>query len=254
MPREKKSKPKPLPRKRLLPARLNGAHDSFERLIEPEEIPIEQVGKRIAKPKPEGAIRQNFGNGRFNRLFHEYQEDYPQQAAAQVLNGATEKELVTYFKTTLPVLRMWKTCYPEFAQALVISRQASLADANVMRSMYEMANGYEIPAVKIFNQEGDGHKIIRYTEQVPRNFNAAKFWLMNRDPERWGRDPDSAKSPNVPGQINIGDIRGMSTDQLRKLMQVLQAALTPNQSLRRLDAVEAEEIELVKQPEESDGT
>ena len=172
------------------------------------------------------------------RLFESYDpEKYPKIATAMILNGATEDDLAVRFGVTRAIIRQWMVTHTEFATACMITREASLADAAVVRSLYQMATGYTVRAEKQFMYRG---KIIRakYDKHIPKDVAAAKFWLANRDPANWGRGTDGSGSSEVsPTSININMIRGMSTEQIRQTMSLLQGILSPNKTLSRLDAL-----------------
>jgi hypothetical protein len=56
----------------------------------------------------------------------------------------------------------------------------------VERSLYERANGYNYPAVKVFMPAGATQPVIvHYEEHCPPDVGAAFIWLKNRDPEHW---------------------------------------------------------------------
>jgi len=181
-----------------------------------------------------------------------YRPEYAQQAAELVLNGALERDLIMHFQVTQGVFRLWQVQHPEFAAALAITKEASLADQQVIRSMYEMANGYDQEQVKVLNVEGEIRRV-KYRERVQKNFNAAKFWLMNRDPVNWGRDPDRDKgNSNTPSVVNLNMVRGLDTDQLKATISVLQGIMLPGGgggAMKRLDHVpEAEVVEPEPKP------
>lgn len=206
--------------------------DSLGPILDPEEV----LDEPIKEPSVRTSSTKSGHHRAAMRLASTYDPEYhPKAAAEMVLNGATERDLVVAFQITSTVLRMWMTQYPEFAAACTITREASLADERVARSVYEMANGYTIPETKVFVYKGEVIKVpIR--KYVPKDINAAKYWLMNRDPTRWGKTGDSAPSDGGSlGSININMIRGMTTEQIRQTMAVLKQVMAPNTTLGRLD-------------------
>ena len=76
----------------------------------------------------------------------------------------------------------WRLKHPEFLQACKQGGKA--ADERVERSFYQRAVGYERKAIKVCTYEGRSwdHE---YVEEVLADPNAARFWLCNRDPDRW---------------------------------------------------------------------
>lgn len=196
------------------------------------------VPNGLPPPKEKGGILSE--NKRARMMFNAYRPEYCQVVAEMVLNGALERDIVVALQTTRAVFQLWQAYYPEFAAALMLSKESSMANARVKRSMYEMANGYEQTQTKIVMVEGVPERMT-YTESVPRNYNAAKFWLLNRDPDAWKRGMEHDPNSVTPaGVINIGEIRGMDEKQLESTLQVLKNTLTPSQQLRRLDAVTIE--------------
>lgn len=160
-------------------------------------------------------------------------ELHPKLVMAMVANGALEKEIITALNITKRVFDIWYVTYPEFAAALVIGDDISLANARVERSLFEMANGYEMDAVKIFNDGGDILKV-PYKEQVPKNFNAAKYWLSNRSPDKWAKNDDGInKTTNT---LNVNMVQSLGTEELQSLLKFLKGAVsTPSKGMVRLD-------------------
>jgi hypothetical protein len=132
-----------------------------------------------------------------------------------------------------------------------ITKAASLADQAVVRSLYELTQYREVKKQKVFISEGKPIKV-KYKETLEPEMNAIKFWLMNRDPMTWGKDPEGGGGGDskLPSQINIHMIREMPSDQLKNTIALLQSIMTPNTGLKRLDAVEAE---IVPEEEPTDG-
>jgi hypothetical protein len=77
------------------------------------------------------------------------------------------------------------------------------ANARVEKSLYERANGYSYPAVKIFMPAGAQQPVVvHYEERCPPGVGAAFIWLKNRDPDRW-RDVQNVE--HVLGKYIISD-------------------------------------------------
>jgi hypothetical protein len=80
----------------------------------------------------------------------------------------------------------------------------------VERPLYERANGYNYPAVKVFMPAGSKQPVVvHYTEHVPADVGAAFIWLKNRDPEHW-RDVQNVE--HVLGNYIISD-KPMTAEQ-----------------------------------------
>jgi hypothetical protein len=91
--------------------------------------------------------------------------------------------------------------HPEFSEAIKGGKDA--ANARVERSLYERANGYNYPAVKVFMPVGaDRPVVVHCEEHCPPDVGAAFIWLKNRDPDRW-RDVQNVE--HVMGKYIISD-------------------------------------------------
>jgi len=198
------------------------------------------VGKgRNSLPRKE-TTRRYAGNRHLAIIAGNYKSEYAQVASEMILNGAMDKEIQVALQITKTVFNLWKTQHPEFAAALDITKQISLANQRVERSVYEMSNGYSQDAIKIVITGGEV-KRIKYKESVPKNINAAKFWLANRG-KGWGKDPERPQSGgNLTANVtNIHFIRSMDTGRMKELRSLLKKTMTPNQGLKRLDVVDIE--------------
>lgn len=218
------------------PAKLNGHSPSLNG---------KTANGRAIVPHPEYRGHAMMLNG--------YKPEYCKQVAEMVLNGALISEIRRSLKVTKSVFEEWMIIYPEFAAALTITSEASLADERMKRSMYEQGLGYEIDAVKVLMTKDGDVKRIKHKKHIPADFNAAKFWLQNRDPMRWSRGggigEGSGATPGAPTQININMIRGMDTEQLKNSMQVIQSVLSSGGGggkIVRIDKANAEEAEVIE--------
>lgn len=180
-------------------------------------------------------------NDRRQKLINSYDpEEHPKRVMEMVTNGATEREIIAALGISQPVLDIWRARHSTFAAALLIGKETSMADARVQRSLFEMANGYDQPATKIFLHEGEP-VIVPYVEHVPKNVAAAKAWLANRDPLNWGRNPEHAQPQSAPSVLNVKMIQGMDVEQLRAVVHLLRQTLAPitaQSGLKRLDAID----------------
>lgn len=116
--------------------------------------------------------------------------------------GATDADLAEAFGVAESTINNWKERHPEFVESLKAGKDE--ADATVVRSLFERANGYSHPAVKIFCTKDGGIVEAPYTEHYAPDTTACIFWLKNRRPNEW-RDQQV---------LRIGDIKDLSDDEL----------------------------------------
>ena len=130
----------------------------------------------MTKPKPKDQLQKR---GR-KSLFR---EEYILIAKAAARFGAIEEEIADELNIGITTLERWKEKYPEFRGALNVGKQA--ADDRVERSLYQRANGYTHPAVKVFMKRDGTTVEHKYIEHYPPDTTAAIFFLKNRRPDRW---------------------------------------------------------------------
>jgi hypothetical protein len=98
--------------------------------------------------------------------------------------GLTDFELAQVIGVNESTIHGWKIKHPEFKKALQTGK--AFANKRVERSLYHRAVGYSFESEKIFGPSKDrGVTIVPYTEHVPPDTEAAKFWLKNREPDKW---------------------------------------------------------------------
>ncbi len=102
--------------------------------------------------------------------------------------GCTKLEIAEMLDVVLSTVYLWADTYPDFSEAL--KRGCTVADDNVVRSLYKRAMGYEHEAVKIMQYEGEPVEV-KYTKHYPPDSTALIFWLANRDPANWRRNRDA---------------------------------------------------------------
>lgn len=126
-----------------------------------------------------------------------YKPEYAQQAKRLCLLGATDQEMADFFEVALSTLNLWKLRHPKFSESLSEGKQ--VADARVVRSLYQQAVGYEQDEVKIFMPAGaDAPVYAPYRAKIAPSAPAAIFWLKNRDKDNWRDRIQHANDPDNP--------------------------------------------------------
>ena len=119
-----------------------------------------------------------------------YKEEYNRIVENLCLLGATNKEIATALGVGLATVEGWIASNDEFSSALKKGRV--MADANVGKSLYQRAVGYQHPETKFFQHEG---KVIEVEtiKHYPPDTAAAFIWLKNRRPQNWKQQPEVVK-------------------------------------------------------------
>ena len=124
-----------------------------------------------------------------------YKPEYDEQVEKLCKLGLTDKELGEFFEVTEQTINNWKKKYPSFFES--IKKGKTLADANVVESLYRRACGYshdedDIRTVTLPDGGGSEIVITHTTKHYPPETTACLAWLHNRQRERWQRNPDPA--------------------------------------------------------------
>lgn len=116
------------------------------------------------------------------------------------LLGATDEDMARSFDVDVATISNWKNDYPEFLEALKDGKER--ADANVSKSLYHRALGYEHPEVDIKVIDG---KIVTtdLIKHYPPDTAAAFIWLKNRQKDKW-RDQSNIDHTTKGDKIEPG--------------------------------------------------
>jgi len=112
-----------------------------------------------------------------------YKKEYNEQVFKLCLLCATDNEIANFFNVEPSTINNWKKDYPEFLES--IKEGKIQADANVAKSLYRKAVGYEIEEeeAKVVSQgNGQGSKIeiVKVKKYYAPDTAALSIWLKNR--------------------------------------------------------------------------
>jgi len=156
------------------------------------------------------------------------------------LLGMIDTEIAEFFDVSVRTLNRWKHKYPEFWQSM---KQGKIsADANVAESLYKSALGLHYITEERIIQNEKGHKIVTLKKQVPPSFPAQKYWLNNRQPDKWSE----RQKP-----LALQATKEISIDHLQNLANVMEKAHERQRLLRieRGNATEGDfrEVEIMSE-------
>lgn len=139
-----------------------------------------------------------------------YNPDYPRQARALCMLGATDADMARSFGVAISTVSKWLAEMPEFSVAIKEGRE--FADATVASRLYSRACGYEHQAVKIVADAKTGAEhVVPYTERYPPDTVACIFWLKNRRPDLWREKSEVAQT------VVVKDERAETEAQLKDI-------------------------------------
>lgn len=132
-----------------------------------------------------------------------YSKQHARTVKKLCLLGATDAEIADFFDETEATIAKWKVEHPEFNFAIKMGKLK--ADSKVASSMYKRACGYEYMEEKAFSYMGDIEKI-KIKRHMAADVNAGKFWLKNRQPDKWQENPTPQQGAiNEPWEIVYTD-------------------------------------------------
>lgn len=176
--------------------------------------------KKVRKPVYPTQKQERGRPSIYNPLSH------PDQAHNYCLLGCTNERLASLFDVSVFTIEEWQRQYPEFSRAIKEGRE--IADANVAKSTYNRATGYNLEEKewRRVRVKGEDGKPIRdengdfvyemvlvkiVNKHVPADPALNKFWLWNRTKykpksEQWTDKQDiSIGGPN--GEVlNMGNV------------------------------------------------
>jgi len=123
-----------------------------------------------------------------------YRPDYhPEQAQKICANtGATVTQLAKIFDVSPQAVCNWRARYPEFAQALSDGLDEFRCNVAEVGLEQRMKGGPYGETTYTFTRNEDGNekrvKIKAVKKYRPPDTEAIKFFLVNRYPDRWGKE------------------------------------------------------------------
>jgi DNA-binding XRE family transcriptional regulator len=112
-----------------------------------------------------------------------YKEEYAEQVYKLCLLGATDKEMADIIGVSEQTFNAWKGKHKEFMESL--TRGKDLADAEIAKSLYHRAKGYEHKETIVATYQGQITDTMDVIKHYPPDTPAATLWLKNRQPEKW---------------------------------------------------------------------
>lgn len=128
-----------------------------------------------------------------------FKPEYSEQAYKICLLGATDADLANFFDVNEDTINEWKKVHPEFSESLKSGK--TLADAEIAKSLFHRAKGYEHPDVDIKMFEGQ-IIVTDLIKHYPPDTTAAIYWLKNRKPKEW-RDKQEVDHTTNGNSINV---------------------------------------------------
>ena len=156
-----------------------------------------------------------------------YDDKYNEQAYKLCLLGATDKELADFFQIDEATFYRWKNDYPQFCDSL--TRGKMVADADVAKSLYQRAKGYEHKETITATFQGKITDTMDVIKHYPPDTPAATLWLKNRQPNKWRDKVETEITGLNGGPIELSNVTNLHDDDLKRIVDIMernQALLT----------------------------
>lgn len=129
----------------------------------------------------------------------DYRPEYIELVYKLCLLGATDKEMADIIGVTESTFNLWKGKHKEFSESL--TRGKVVADAEIAKSLYHRAKGYEHKETITATYQGQITDTMDVIKHYPPDTPAATLWLKNRQPDKW-RDKVEIDQ-NATGSIEV---------------------------------------------------
>ena len=162
-------------------------------------------------------IKKDYRQGeRLKRVGEKWDDMFVEMGYEISLLGATGKDLAAVFGVNEHTIARWKSEHPDFGDA--IERGRIKADAKVAKSLYQRAIGYSHPDVHVTSYQGEV-TLTPITKTYPPDVAAIKFWLTNRQGDKWvdTHKVESTSNVHLHSDIKLSDI---STEELKLMEKV----------------------------------
>lgn len=117
-------------------------------------------------------------------------------------NGLSDEQIAKNLNISLSTYYDYKNKFSEFSEALRDGKEIS--DYEVENALYKKATGHQIKETVITkNTEGETVTVKEIIKEISPDINAIMFWLRNRQPDIWRKEPTT------------------SIDSLRKLDEII---------------------------------
>jgi hypothetical protein len=126
-----------------------------------------------------------------------YKEEYSKEAYELCLLGCTMDELGEYFDVNTDTVYEWKKNIPDFSEAVNLGK--TKADSKVALSLYERAIGCFVTKqqiVKLRRGDNEVMEVVDLKTELPPDVGAIKFWLNNRQPDKWKEKREEKEDDN----------------------------------------------------------
>lgn len=165
----------------------------------------------------------------------DYRPEFCAQAEELCKLGAIDKDLAELFEVDERTINRWKDAHPEFRQSIRAGK--ILADMAVAGRLHQRALGFEFEEnhpvkLKRTTYDGSGKKlteeevvqVVPVKRVVPPDTLAAKFWLTNRQRDKWAERIHAEHTGKDGGPIETAEVAMTEVERARRIAFILAKA------------------------------
>lgn len=160
------------------------------------------------KQKPEKVKRKSNAGSK-----SKYTDEFPALAEGYARQGLSDVDIAKNLGISLETYYSYQKKHPKFFEAIREGKKP--ADLIVENALYKRCVGCTVEEEHTEISKGEnGKQVVKkkiIKRQLPPDVNAARYWLSNRQKERWSNNPETAKEiddslPNlVVVEIGLND-------------------------------------------------
>ena len=126
--------------------------------------------------------------------------------------GATDNEVIEALSVARSTFYLWKNEHPAFAEA--VRRGKDYFDTGRVESaLLQAALGSTYDETAVTEENGEEVRRVTKNKVIPANVAAAKYWLNNRNPERWQDSPEPLDNDRAGVEMFAEMIREMRQEK-----------------------------------------
>ncbi len=138
--------------------------------------------------------------------------------------GADDQKLAKTFRVSRTTIDSWKKKHPEFLDSIRRGKD-DFDTKNVENALLQRALGFERQVVHVALHDGQ-FIMAEYNKYFPPDPQSIRFWLKNRNPQRW---PDRY-DVNLGGSLSFRDLTDTEEMTTEELAQVINERLLSQKS------------------------
>tara|TARA_R110002126_G_scaffold55928_4_gene149890 strand:+ start:726 stop:1244 length:519 start_codon:yes stop_codon:yes gene_type:complete len=145
--------------------------------------------------------------------------EFPDVVRAIAMQGVTDDELAFSFGLNPAIIKGWRKMYGDFDKAIEEGR--TIADLQVIEALHKKAIGHSYETDVVI-KHGTEYSIETLEKHDPPETNAIKYWLSNRDPERWNRAAAHIQLTGKKGEPPVGVKDETKVELISSILSLIQ--------------------------------